>query len=114
MSRTRPKALAPTTLRQNAPMFGGDPERVPKRAITMGVGTILGSRRCVLLATGAAKASILAKALEGPITSMITASALQLQPRCTVIADEAAAKKLQGKKYYRWLFENEPEWAAFR
>jgi glucosamine-6-phosphate deaminase len=114
MSRTRQKALTPTTLRQNAPMFGGDPKRVPKRAITMGVGTILESRRCLLLATGAEKAAVLARAVEGPITSMITASALQLHPRCTVIADEAAAKHLKGKSYYRWLFENEPEWAAFR
>jgi glucosamine-6-phosphate deaminase len=114
MSRTREKALTPTTLRQNAPLFGGDPKQVPKRAITMGVGTILESRRCVLLATGAAKASILAKAVEGPITSMITASALQLHPRCTVIVDEAAATKLKGKTYYRWLFENEPEWACYR
>ncbi len=114
MSRTREKALTPMTQRQNAPMFGGDPRRVPARAITVGVGTILESRRCLLVATGAEKAAILAKAVEGPITSMITASALQLHPRCTVIVDEAAAKKLKGKTYYRWLFENEPDWAAFR
>jgi glucosamine-6-phosphate deaminase len=80
----------------------------------MGVGTILESKRCLLLVTGAAKSRILAKAVEGPITSMITASALQLHPRCTVIVDEAAARHLKGKKYYRWIFENEPEWAEFR
>jgi len=87
---------------------------VPPRAITMGVGTILDSRRCLLLATGAEKAAILAKAVEGPVTAMVTASALQLHPRCTVVADAAAAAELQGIEYYRWIFENEPEWADYR
>jgi glucosamine-6-phosphate deaminase len=113
-SRTRAKALTPTTRRQNASMFGGDVGAVPKRAITMGVGTILESKRCLLLVTGRDKAKVLADAVEGPITSMITATALQLHPRCTVIVDEACASKLKGRKYYRWIFENEPEWAEFR
>jgi glucosamine-6-phosphate deaminase len=95
-------------------MFGGNPDSVPRRAITMGVGTILESRRCVMLATGASKAGILAKATEGPITSMITGSALQLHPRCTVVLDEAAAIQLQGIDYYRWIFQNEPEWEYLR
>jgi glucosamine-6-phosphate deaminase len=114
LSRTREKALTPTTRQQNAALFGGRLAAVPKRAITMGVGTILESKRCLLLATGAAKAAVLAKAVEGPISSMITASALQLHPRCTVIVDEAAARRLRGKKYYRWIFQNEPEWEEFR
>lgn len=112
-SRTRDKALTPETFKQNAPMFGGDPNRVPRRAITMGVGTILEAHRCIVLVTGAEKASILAKAVEGPITSSITASALQLHPRCVVIVDEAAATELRGTEYYRWIFENEPEWQGF-
>jgi glucosamine-6-phosphate deaminase len=113
LSRTREKALTPATLAQNAPMFGGNPDRVPRRALTMGVGTILEARRCLLLATGAAKASILAQAVEGPITAMVTASALQLHPRCQVIVDEEAARHLKGTDYYRWVFANEPEWADF-
>jgi glucosamine-6-phosphate deaminase len=112
-SRTRVKQLTPTTIQQNAPMFGGS-GKVPRRAITMGVGTILECRRCLLLATGQEKADIVAKAVEGPITSMISATTLQLHPRCTVVVDEAAATKLQGSTYYRWAFENEPEWAEFR
>lgn len=112
-SRTRVKALTPTTVAQIAPLFGGA-EHVPRRAITMGVGTILESKRCLLLATGEEKAEIVAKAVEGPITSMISASALQLHPRCTVLVDEAAAARLQGSGYYRWLFDNEPEWEPFR
>jgi glucosamine-6-phosphate deaminase len=114
LSRTRDKALTPTTRRQNAAIFEGGLSAVPKRAITMGVGTILESKRCLLLVTGTAKSRILAKAVEGPITSMITASALQLHPRCTVIVDEAAARHLKGKTYYRWIFDSEPEWAEFR
>ena len=94
-SRTREKALAPATLIQNAAQFGGHPGRVPRRAITMGVGTILDAKRCLLLVTGAAKADILARAVEGPVTAMVSASALQLHPCCQVIVDEAAAAQLQ-------------------
>jgi glucosamine-6-phosphate deaminase len=112
-SRTRVKALTPTTLKQNAPMFGGE-ANMPRRAITMGVGTILESRRCLLLATGASKADVVAKAVEGPITSMISATALQLHEHCTVIVDEDAAAKLEEKEYYRWIFANEPEWEDYR
>jgi glucosamine-6-phosphate deaminase len=112
-SRTRVKALTPTTLKQNAASFGSE-ENMPRRAITMGVGTIIEARRCLLLATGESKAEVVAQAVEGPISSMVSASALQLHPRCTVIVDEAAAGKLKEKEYYRWIFENEPEWQAYR
>lgn len=113
-SHTRVKALAPATLEQNAPFFGGDKANVPRRAITMGVGTILSSHRSLVLVTGAHKAEIIAKTVEGPITSMITATALQLHPHCTVVVDEAAAAKLSGTEYYRWIFANEPEWAEYQ
>lgn len=114
MSRTRDKALTPATRQQNAAMFGGDPDRVPKRALTMGVGTILDARELLLLVTGRAKATILAKAAEGPITAMISASAIQLHPNCKVIVDQDAARRLKGREYYDWTFQNEPEWAEFR
>lgn len=112
-SRTRHVALSPETMAQNGPLFD-PPSRMPRRALTMGVGTILDSKRCVMLAMGAGKADIIAKAVEGPITAMISASALQLHPHCTVIVDEAAATGLQGAEHYRWVFENEPEWAKYR
>jgi hypothetical protein len=112
---TREKALTPITRQQNAAMLiGGDPDKVPKRALTMGVGTILDSRELLLLATGGAKASILAKAVEGPITAMISASAMQLHPNCKVIVDEEAGRELKERDYYNWIFENEPEWQEFR
>jgi glucosamine-6-phosphate deaminase len=112
-SRTRVKALSPATVEQNAGFFGGA-ANVPRRAITMGVGTILECRRCLLLATGASKAAVIAQAVEGPITSMISATALQLHARCTVVVDEAAAVQLQAAAYYRWIFQNEPEWEEFQ
>ncbi len=112
-SRTRVKALAPMTLEQNSEFFGGE-AKVPRRAITMGVGTILECRRGLLLATGSEKAEIIAKAVEGPITSMISATALQLHARCTVVVDEAAASRLEGSEYYRRIFATEPEWEEFR
>jgi glucosamine-6-phosphate deaminase len=114
MSRTRDKALMPLTRQQNAGMFGGDPDKVPKRAVTMGVGTILDARELLLLATGGAKASILARAVEGPITAMISASAIQLHPNCKVIVDEDAARELKERDYYDWIFQNEPAWQEFR
>ena len=112
-SRTRVKALAPVTRAQNAPLFD-HPDEVPHRAITMGVGTILDARRCLLLATGADKAEIVAKAVEGPITAMISATTLQLHAQCRVVVDEPSASRLLGGEYYRWIFENEPDWQVFR
>lgn len=112
-SRTRDKSLTPETYKQNSIYFD-PPESMPRRAFTMGVGTILDARRIVMLATGERKADIIAKAVEGPVTSMITASAIQFHPNAVVIVDEAAASKLQGQAYYRWSFENEPRWEAFR
>ena len=112
-SRTRAKALAPETIEQNRHLFS-NPNAIPRRAITMGVGTILESKRALLIATGKEKAAIIHKAVEGPITSMVTASALQLHSYCTVIVDEDAASELEGKEHYRWVFENEPEWDQYR
>lgn len=113
LSRTRQKPLTQTTIDQNSPLFD-KPEDMPRRALTMGVGTILEAARIILLVTGKNKAGILAKAVEGPITAMISATALQLHAATTVIIDEAAASKLEHKNYYYWLWENEPEWESYR
>lgn len=112
-SRTREKALTQVTIDQNAPLFD-KPEDMPRRAFTMGIGTILDARRIVTLVTGSEKAEILAKSVEGPITAMISATALQLHPATTVITDEEAAIKLENRDYYHWLFDNEPEWETYR
>jgi glucosamine-6-phosphate deaminase len=112
-SRTCVKVLSAVTRNQNAALFD-DPAQMPHRAITMGVGTILDGRQCLLLATGEEKAAIVARAVEGSITSMISATALQLHPDCIVVLDEAAASLLQQKEYYRWVFEHQPEWEFLR
>ncbi len=113
-SRTRDKTLTPTTRKQNAGMFGGDPDAVPTRAMTMGVGTILEARELILLATGPGKAEIIAAAVEGPLTASVSASAIQLHPNCKVIVDEDAAACLKGREYYDFVFANEPDWADYR
>lgn len=87
---------------------------MPRRAMTMGVGTILESRRALVLVTGEEKAAILAEAVEGSVTSRVTASALQLHPSCVVVVDKGAASELQDQDYFNWIYENEPEWDTFR
>lgn len=106
-SRTRIKTLSEQTIRDNARFFGAE-EKVPRHVITMGVGTILESRRCILLAFGASKAKAVADMVEGPVTAMLPASALQLHPRAHVILDEPAASLLTRRDYYRWVYENKP------
>lgn len=112
-SRTRAKSLTPVTYRQNCVYFN-PPESMPKRAFTMGVGTILDANRVILLITGARKAEIAARAIEGPVTSMVTASALQMHPNTVVILDADAAAQLTQKEYYDWVFANEPKWENYR
>jgi glucosamine-6-phosphate deaminase len=79
----------------------------------MGIGTILEARHCVLLAFGKGKARAIAEAVEGPITALNPASALQLHPKVTVFLDEASASKLKLTGYYRWSYDNKPDWQKF-
>ena len=92
-SRSRVVALAPDT-RAGAAAGFGSAEAVPTHALTIGIATILAARRCVLLAHGAGKAAIVARALEGPIGADVPASALRLHADTTVILDAAAASRL--------------------
>ncbi|MDD5350706.1 MAG: glucosamine-6-phosphate deaminase [Chthoniobacteraceae bacterium] len=108
-SRTRLKTLTARTVADNAPHFAS-PAEVPRHVITMGVGTILEARRCVVLAFGKQKAHAVAAMAEGPVTAMVPASALQMHPACALIVDEAAAGDLQRRDYYRWVYENKPAW----
>jgi glucosamine-6-phosphate deaminase len=98
-SRTRVKTLAGETIRDNARFFGGE-DQVPRMAVTMGVGTILDSRQCLLLALGEHKARAIRDTVEGPVTAQVTASALQLHRDVVVILDEAAASLLARREYY--------------
>jgi len=98
-SRTRVKSLTGETLRDNARLFGSE-DLVPRLAITMGIATIIESRRCLLLATGSGKASAVRSAIEGPMTAQVTASALQLHRDAIVVLDEEAASWLTRRAYY--------------
>ncbi len=91
--------LTERTIHNNARFFDGA-EAVPKLALTMGIGTILASRHCVLLANGKHKRDAIALLVEGPLTAQCPASALQLHPRATVIVEEDAAGKLTRREYY--------------
>jgi glucosamine-6-phosphate deaminase len=106
-SRTRLKTLAEPTIDDNTRFFERR-EDVPIYAITMGVGTILEARRVIILANGPNKATAIAQAIEGPVTSMITASALQLHPITRVFLDEEAAGELAMREYYDWIQEKKP------
>lgn len=111
-SRTRIKTLAPRTLADNARFFAA-PDRVPTHCVTQGLGTILDARRLVLVATGAAKAAAVAAAVEGPLTAMCPASALQLHEHATVVVDEEAAGRLTLAEYYRHTWRHKPAWQRF-
>jgi glucosamine-6-phosphate deaminase len=108
-SRTRIKTLTPQTLADNARFFGNE-SAVPHHVITMGIGTILESRHCVLLAFGKNKAHAVAGMVEGAITAMNPASALQMHRKVTVFLDEASASELKMQEYYRWVYEQKPDW----
>ena len=108
-SRTRIKTLTRQTRGDNARFFGGEAE-VPYHVVTMGVGTILEARQIALLAFGETKARAILGAVEGPVAAINPASGLQLHPHVKVFLDEAAARGLQRADYYRWVFENKPDW----
>lgn len=106
-SRTRLKTLSKQTIDDNARFFERR-EDVPIYAITMGVGTILDARKLLMVASGKAKAKAIAQAVEGPLTSMVTASAIQLHRDATVIVDEQAAAELTMREYYEFIYTAEP------
>lgn len=102
-SRTRLITLDRMTRLDAASDFFGE-EHVPRRAITMGVGTILAARRVILLAFGENKAGVIAQAVEGPVSTSVAASFLQEHPAAMIMVDEAAAAELTRFKT-PWLVE---------
>lgn len=87
--------LQPETREGNAQRFGGDWTRVPERALSMGMSTILSARNIVLIATGAEKADVVHGMIEGLITTRLPASILQVHHRVTVMVDRDAASRLK-------------------
>lgn len=106
---TRIKTLTARTRSDNAPFFDS-PDEVPHHVITMGIGTIMEAREICLMAFGDKKADAIAAAIEGPVTASVPASILQFHPAAKVFLDDAAATKLSRQDYYRWVFDQKPEW----
>ena len=100
-SRTRIKTLSESTVIANKRFFK-DGEFQPHLALTMGIGTILDSNAVLLMATGKAKAEAVKAMIEGPLSAMCPASALQLHEAATIVLDEEAASLLALKEYYQW------------
>jgi glucosamine-6-phosphate deaminase len=108
-SRARIKTLTPQTRKDNARFFGSA-DKVPLHVITMGLGSIMEARQCVMLAFSSKKARAIAATVEGPITANVPASILQMHPNVKVCLDREAAAKLKRIDYYQWVFKNKPDW----
>lgn len=101
-SRTRVKTLTRATIDDNARFFGPG-EFQPHLSLTMGIGTILESRKVLLLATGESKADAIKATVEGPLSASCPASALQLHEQAVLIIDEAAASKLSDVDFFKHI-----------
>ena len=94
-SRTRIKTLTSDTIIANSRFFDNAVNKVPKNALTVGVGTVLDAREVLILVNGHNKARALQAAVEGPVTQMWTISGLQLHKHGIIVCDEAATDELK-------------------
>ncbi|CAG8545143.1 1220_t:CDS:2 [Acaulospora morrowiae] len=102
-SRTRVKTLAYDTILANSRFFDNDISKVPRMALTVGVGTVMDAREVAIIITGAHKAPALAKCIEEGVNHMWTVSAIQLHPKALIVCDEDATLELHVKtvKYFK-------------
>ena len=98
-SRTRIKTLTTDTIIANSRFFEYDVNKVPKTALTVGVGTVLDAQEVLILVNGHNKARALSAAVEGCINHLWTISALQMHPKGIIVCDEAAADELKVGTY---------------
>jgi len=98
-SRTRDKALNQDTILVNSRFFDNDVNKVPKLALTVGVGTVMDSREVLILVTGHNKARALRQGVEEGVNHMWTISALQLHPHGLIVCDEASTVELKVGTY---------------
>jgi glucosamine-6-phosphate deaminase len=94
-SRTRIKTLTRDTRNANARFFGGDPDKVPATALTVGVKTVMDAREVLIIVSGFQKARALRAVVEGGINHIWTLSSLQTHPRALIVCDEDATDELQ-------------------
>ncbi|CAG5135319.1 unnamed protein product [Candidula unifasciata] len=105
--RTRVKTLAQETILANARFFGNDLKKVPTKALTVGVGTVMDADEVLILITGAHKAFALHKAIEEGVNHMWTVSAFQQHPHTIFVCDEDATMELRVRtvKYFKGLMQ---------
>lgn len=96
-SRTRVATLAEDTIRANSRFFDNDVSKVPRQALSVGVGTVMDAREVILIVTGAHKAVALQKVVEGSVSQMWTASCLQMHENAVIACDESATDEMQVK-----------------
>ncbi len=108
-SRTGVRALTEDTLIVNSRFFDNDPNKVPKTALSVGVGTVCDSKQVLLVINGHNKARALAQCVEGGVSHACTISALQLHPDGIIACDEAACGELKVDtyKYFKEIYKNE-------
>lgn len=94
-SKTRLKTLTPDTIAANARFFDGNEDLVPRRALTVGIGTLLDSKEIMILATGVKKARAVRHGVEGPLSHVCPLSAIQLHKRGILVCDEGASCELR-------------------
>ncbi|MDR1407766.1 MAG: glucosamine-6-phosphate deaminase [Tannerella sp.] len=99
VSRTRVKTLTTDTIIANSRFFDNDVNRVPKRALTVGVGTVLAAREVLILVNGHGKTRALQQAIEGAVNQMWTITALQVHPKGIIVCDEDACAELKVGTY---------------
>ena len=102
-SRTRIKTLTTDTVIANSRFFDNDVNKVPKTALTVGVGTVLDAKEVLILVNGHHKARALYHAVEGAITQMWTITALQLHPKGIIVCDYEACAELKVGTYKYFL-----------
>ena len=98
-SRTRQKTLTTDTIIANSRFFDNDINKVPKTALTVGVGTVMDAREVMILVNGHNKTRALQAAIEGSVNHMWTISALQMHQHGIIVCDEAACDELKVSTY---------------
>ena len=102
-SRTRIKTLTTDTIIANSRFFDNDVNKVPKTALTVGVGTVLDAKEVLILVNGHSKARALRHAVEEGICQMWTISALQMHPKGIIVCDYEACYELKVGTYRYFL-----------
>jgi len=104
-SMTRVKTLAYETIVANARFFENDISKVPKKALTIGVQTLMNAREVLIIVTGQHKAHALMKCIEEGVNHMYTLSAIQMHENAVLVCDDDATGELRVRtvRYFKGL-----------